>query len=155
MDAQVVGGLGGTYGGNPLSCAAALAVLKEFDSERLAERAQHIGAIFEAATRDWPARFPLVGEIRGLGAMRAIELVRDRTTREPAKQETEAILRGCHERGLVCLSAGTYGNVVRVLVPLIATDEQVKEGLSVIEASLAEVCKSTGVPARSSGVLSS
>ena len=155
MDAPVVGGLGGTYGGNPLSCAAALAVLKDFDSGRLAERAQHIGTLFEQVTRTWPERFPLIGEIRGLGAMRAIEFVRDRTTREPAKQETEAVLRGCHERGLVCLSAGTYGNVVSVLVPLVATDEQVEEGLSVLEASLADVCKGASASARSSTVLSS
>jgi 4-aminobutyrate aminotransferase/(S)-3-amino-2-methylpropionate transaminase len=148
MDAPVVGGLGGTYGGNPLSCAAALAVLQDYDSGRLAERARHMGEIFERVTRNWPERFPLIGEIRGLGAMRAIELVRDRTTREPAKQETEAILRGCHERGLVCLSAGTYGNVIRVLVPLIATDEQVHEGLAVLEASLAEVNASVGQAVR-------
>jgi 4-aminobutyrate aminotransferase/(S)-3-amino-2-methylpropionate transaminase len=113
----------------------------------MAERARQIGAVIENETREWRDRYALIGEMRGLGAMRAMELVRDRASREPARNETEAVLRFCLERGLVCLSAGTYGNVIRILVPLVATDEQVQEGLSVLEAGLAEVCKASNAPA--------
>ncbi len=139
MDAPVVGGLGGTFGGNPLACEAALAVLEAFDSENLVQRARHMGDLIEAKMKDWQERFPLIGEVRGLGAMRAFELVKDRQTREPAKEEAVTVIRGCYERGLIILYAGTYGNVIRVLVPLVATDEQIEEGLSVLEASLAAV----------------
>lgn len=142
MDAPVVGGLGGTFGGNPVSCEAALAVLETFDTQQLVERARRIGEIFERVTHDWPHRFPLIGDVRGRGAMRALELVRDRETREPAKEETQAVLRGCHERGLIILSAGTHGNVVRLLVPLVATDEQIEEGLAVLEGSSSAVSTS-------------
>ncbi len=148
MDAPIIGGLGGTYGGNPLACEAALAVLATFDSEKLSEQARQIGEVFERTTRDWPDRFPLIGEIRGLGAMRALELVRDRCTREPGKEETEAVIRHCSERGLIILPAGTYGNVIRLLVPLVATDEQIEEGLGVLEAALTAVSQS--VPSASS-----
>jgi 4-aminobutyrate aminotransferase/(S)-3-amino-2-methylpropionate transaminase len=143
MDTPVVGGLGGTYGGNPLACEAALAVLKTFDSEDLGKQAHCIGDLIEKATRPWHDQFPLVGDIRGLGAMRAIELVRNRETKEPAKEETQAIISACHQRGLIILPAGTYGNVIRVLVPLVATEEQVKEGLSVLEAALQQVSTAT------------
>lgn len=146
MDAPVVGGLGGTYGGNPLACEAALAVLDTFDSEKLGGRARHIGEIFERTTSDWFDRFPLIGDIRGLGAMRALELVRDRKTREPAKEETEAVIRCCYERGLIILPAGTYGNVIRLLVPLVATDEQIQEGLDVLAAALRAVSQAVASP---------
>jgi len=149
MDAPIVGGLGGTFGGNPLACEAALAVLRIFDEQRLGERARRIGELFEQVTRDWPERFPLIGDIRGRGAMRALELVRDRTTREPAKEETQAVIRQCHERGLIILPAGTYGNVIRLLVPLVATDEQIGEGLTVLQAALSAVTPSIPSPAAS------
>lgn len=143
MDTPVVGGLGGTYGGNPLACEAALAVLDTFDAEDLAARARHIGALFAKRGLEWQGRFSLIGDVRGMGAMRALELVRDRETREPAKEETEAILRACYERGLIVLSAGTYGNVIRLLVPLIATDEQIDEGLAVLESAFQAVTASS------------
>jgi len=138
MDAAEPGGLGGTYGGNPLACEAALAVLGTFDTDRLCERARAIGETFADYTRDWTARLPIVGDIRGLGAMRALELVRDRSTKEPAPEETARVIHACHERGLLVLSAGTFGNVIRLLVPLVATDAQIREGLGVLEAALAE-----------------
>ncbi|MFN2444159.1 MAG: 4-aminobutyrate--2-oxoglutarate transaminase [Vicinamibacterales bacterium] len=138
MDAADEGGLGGTYGGNPLACEAALAVLETFDAERLEERATAIGEMFERYTRNWPGRSRLIGDIRGLGAMRAIELVRDRSTREPAPEETARVIRGCNARGLLVLSAGTFGNVIRLLVPLVATDSQIREGLAVLEEALRE-----------------
>ncbi len=138
MDSTGPGGLGGTFGGNPVACAAALEVLKDVDSSRLSERSARIGELFESMTRDWPHRFPLIGDIRGVGAMRAIELVRDRATKEPADVETRRVLAACHRRGLLMISAGTFGNVIRLLVPLTATDEQITEGLDVLALALNE-----------------
>jgi 4-aminobutyrate aminotransferase / (S)-3-amino-2-methylpropionate transaminase / 5-aminovalerate transaminase len=145
MDAAGVGGLGGTYGGNPLSCAAALAAIEIIERENLPERAEALGRRFEARARAWQRRWPMIGDVRGLGAMRAIEFVRpgsDGSGREPAKEETELVLRHCHERGLIVLSAGSYGNVLRILVPLVVTDDQWEEGMAVIEAALAVVAES-------------
>jgi 4-aminobutyrate aminotransferase / (S)-3-amino-2-methylpropionate transaminase / 5-aminovalerate transaminase len=139
MDAPGVGGLGGTYGGNPLACAAALAVLETIEKEGLLGRAEKLGNRFEARAREWKRKHPLIGDVRGLGAMRAIELVRSPDKREPAKEETEQVLRYCHEHGLILISAGSYGNVVRVLMPLVITDEQFDEGLDVLEEALASV----------------
>ena len=142
MDTPGVGGLGGTFGGNPLSCAAALAAIEIMERENLSARAEKIGARFESRAREWKKRWPIIGDIRGLGAMRAVELVRNPETREPAKEETELVLRHCYEHGLILISAGTYGNVVRVLVPLVVTDEQFDEGLDVLESALAAVVES-------------
>jgi len=139
MDSPGPGGLGGTFGGNPVACAAAIETLKAVDSLHLRERAEQIGRLFESFTRDWRAKFPLIGDIRGLGAMRAVELVRDRNTKEPADVETQTVLAVCQSNGLLMISAGTFGNVIRLLVPLIATDEQIHEGLNVFEQALAEV----------------
>lgn len=139
MDAPGAGGLGGTYGGNPLACAAALAVIDTYDALQLGDRAMALGRLFRERTHGWPSRFPLIGEIRGLGAMQAIEFVRDRRTKEPAPAETIRLLRACHERGLIVLSAGTSGNVLRLLVPLVITDAQFREGLDVLEAALETV----------------
>jgi 4-aminobutyrate aminotransferase/(S)-3-amino-2-methylpropionate transaminase len=136
MDTPMAGGLGGTFGGHPLSCAAALAAFEVFDKEDLAGRARHIGDIFVEATRTWKDRFPRIGDVRSLGGMCALELVEDRSTKKPAKTATQDLLRFCHERGLVIIAAGTYGNVVRMLVPLVATDEQVNEGLRIVEEGL-------------------
>ena len=139
MDAPGPGGVGGTYVGNPVACEAALAVLKIFDERHLAERAVRIGEWISHRAREYASVFPLVGEIRGRGAMRAFELVRDRNTREPARQETEEIIRYCWRHGLIVLSAGTRGNVIRLLFPLVIADEQLDEGFSVLEAAFASV----------------
>jgi 4-aminobutyrate aminotransferase/(S)-3-amino-2-methylpropionate transaminase len=143
MDAPGIGGLGGTFGGNPVACAAALAAIETIERENLSARAIKLGEKFEARARDWKSRFPLVGDARGLGAMRAIELVRSAETREPAKRETEQVIRHCYQHGLIVLSAGTYGNVVRLLVPLVVTDEQYDEGLDILEAAIAAVAESS------------
>jgi 4-aminobutyrate aminotransferase / (S)-3-amino-2-methylpropionate transaminase / 5-aminovalerate transaminase len=148
MDAPGVGGLGGTYGGNPLACASALAVIETMTRENLPARAEKLGDRFDARARDWKKRWPLIGDIRGLGAMRALELVRAGATREPAKEETEQVLRYCLEHGLILISAGTYGNVVRLLMPLVTTDEQFDEGLSVLEGALMNVSESLAVEPR-------
>jgi 4-aminobutyrate aminotransferase/(S)-3-amino-2-methylpropionate transaminase len=148
MDAPALGGLGGTYGGNPLACAAALAAIETLERENLPERAEKLGQRFEARARNWKKRWPLIGDLRGLGAMRALELVRSRDTREPAKEEAEEVLRHCREHGLILLSAGSYGNVLRLLVPLVITEDQFDEGLDVLESSLATVAESQMEAAR-------
>jgi 4-aminobutyrate aminotransferase / (S)-3-amino-2-methylpropionate transaminase / 5-aminovalerate transaminase len=137
MDHPQVGGLGGTFGGNPVACAAALAVLDVFASEGLAERGAAIGRRVEARLAGFAERFPFIGEARGLGAMRALELVKDRAGKEPDKARTSAVLRQAWERGLLLLSAGTHGNIIRTLMPLVISDEQLDEGLDVLEAALA------------------
>src|SRR5579863_461083 len=127
MDTPGIGGLGGTFGGNPVSCAAGLAAIETLERENLSARAEKLGERFDSRARSWQKHFPMIGDVRGLGAMRAVELVRSRETREPAKEETERVLRYCHEHGLILISSGTYGNVVRLLVPLVVTDEQFDE----------------------------
>jgi 4-aminobutyrate aminotransferase/(S)-3-amino-2-methylpropionate transaminase len=144
MDAAGIGGLGGTFGGNPLSCAAALAALEIMEKDGLLARSTHLGRKFEERGKAWTKQFQLIGEVRGLGGMCAIELVKNPATREPAADETKKIAQYCYEHGLITITAGTYGNVMRILVPLIVTDAQFDEGLDVLEAALAHV--STGAP---------
>jgi 4-aminobutyrate aminotransferase / (S)-3-amino-2-methylpropionate transaminase / 5-aminovalerate transaminase len=139
MDAPGLGGLGGTFAGNPLACAAGNAVLDILERGDLLDRANVIGRQFERRARQWQSRFDLIGDIRGLGAMRAIELVKSRETREPAPDTTKKIAQFCYEHGLITITAGSYGNVIRLLVPLVITDEQMEEGLDVLEAALASV----------------
>jgi 4-aminobutyrate aminotransferase/(S)-3-amino-2-methylpropionate transaminase len=136
MDAPIQGSLGGTFSGNPVACEAALATWETLTKENLPERAMQAGRLFDEVTLTWTGRFSMVGDIRGIGAMRALELVRDRATKEPAKEETAQILRHCHERGLIIISAGTFGNVIRLHLPLVASDAQLREGLSVLESAL-------------------
>lgn len=137
MDAPGVGGLGGTFGGNPVALAAAHAVMDELEKGELFERANRIGRTFAARAAAWKERFGIVGDVRGVGAMWALELVKDRTTRAPAKEETVAVSKLCYQRGLVTITAGTYGNVIRTLMPLVIGDEQLAEGLDVLESALA------------------
>ncbi len=144
MDAPQVGGLGGTFGGNPVACEAALAVLETLERGGLSARAAHLGERFAERAALWRSRWPLIGDIRGLGAMQALELVRSRESREPAEQETAELVRTCFEHGLIVLSAGTHGNVIRLLVPLVITDEQFEEGLGVLESALESVAQSQG-----------
>jgi 4-aminobutyrate aminotransferase / (S)-3-amino-2-methylpropionate transaminase / 5-aminovalerate transaminase len=141
MDAPGVGGLGGTFGGNPLSCAAALAAFETIEKDGLLARSIEIGKKFEARARGWQRKWELVGEVRGLGGMCAIELVRDARTKEPADTETKELSKYCYEHGLINITAGTFGNVMRILVPLVVTDTQFEEGLDVIEAGLATVAE--------------
>lgn len=140
MDAPGVGGLGGTFGGNPAACEAALAVLDTIEKDRLCERANALGEHFRKRAADWQSRWELIGEIRGLGAMRALELVRSRRTREPADEETRQVSQYCYEHGLITITAGSYGNVLRLLVPLVISDAQMDEGLDVLESALESVC---------------
>jgi 4-aminobutyrate aminotransferase/(S)-3-amino-2-methylpropionate transaminase len=139
MDAPGVGGLGGTYCGHPLSCVAALAAIETIEKDGLLARSTAIGKHFEKRAEAWQKKWPLIGEVRGLGGMCALELVRNAETREPADSETKAIAKYCYEHGLIIITAGTYNNVIRILVPLVVTDQQLDEGLDVIEAALAHV----------------
>jgi 4-aminobutyrate aminotransferase/(S)-3-amino-2-methylpropionate transaminase len=141
MDAAGVGGLGGTYCGHPASCAAALAAIETIEKDGLLARSVAVGKHFEVRARTWQKKWPLVGDVRGLGGMCAIELVSNAETREPAEAETKQIAEHCYKHGLITITAGTFGNVIRILVPLVVTDEQLDEGLNVIEQALASVAE--------------
>jgi 4-aminobutyrate aminotransferase/(S)-3-amino-2-methylpropionate transaminase len=153
MDAPAPGGLGGTFAGNPLSCAAALATLDLFEKTNLLQRANELGDRFQRRAREWQRRWPIVGDVRGLGGMQAIELVKSQQDKTPATDETKKITQYCYEHGLITITAGTYSNVIRVLVPLVATNEQMDEGMNVLEAALASV--GSTVPDENLHVLSS
>ena len=137
MDASQVGGLGGTYGGNPVACAAALAVLDAYAEDGLVARAAALGRLVEERFARLASRHAAIGEARGLGAMRALELVKDRKTKEPDKEKTQAVVKRAWENGLLLLSAGTHGNVIRTLMPLVITDAELDEGLEVLDHALA------------------
>jgi 4-aminobutyrate aminotransferase/(S)-3-amino-2-methylpropionate transaminase len=139
LEAPQVGGLGGTYGGNPLACAAALAVLDAMESERIPARAAQMGERIRARFCQWAARHACIGDVRGLGAMVGMELVTDRATKEPDKTLTAKLLAAALERGVILLSSGTYGNTVRVLAPLTTPDQIVDEGLDAMEQALGAV----------------
>jgi len=136
MDAPDPGGLGGTYGGNPVACAAALAVMDVMRDERLPERAARIGSVVEERMRTWAQDHEIIGDVRALGAMVGMELVRDRKTKEPADKETAKVLATAREKGLILLRCGVHHNVVRTLMPLTIPDEQLEEGLDILGASL-------------------
>ncbi len=141
MDAVAPGGLGGTYAGNPIACAAANAVLDVIEEERLLERAEEMGRRITDRLTAMQRRndMPFIGEVRGLGAMVAVELVKDRMGKEPHPQLTKALTDRAREKGLVLLSCGTGANVIRILVPLTASNAIVDEGLDIIESSLEEL----------------
>jgi len=123
-------------GPQPLRAAAALAVLDAFEQEALLQRAVAIGKLARARLDAMQARIDAIGEVRGLGPMLALELVRDRNSKEPAPALTDAVIRACHEGGLIILKCGLYENVIRLHIPFVATDEEVLEGLSILEAAL-------------------
>jgi 4-aminobutyrate aminotransferase/(S)-3-amino-2-methylpropionate transaminase len=137
MEAPHVGSLGGTFGGNPVSCRAALAVLDFVAEVDLADRAAGIGQVVRERFLQMQERYPIIGDVRGLGAMVGVELVLDRKTKEPAGDETKKLIKFCHEHGLILMSCGRFGNVIRTLMPLVITDDQLDEGLHIIEEGLA------------------
>jgi 4-aminobutyrate aminotransferase/(S)-3-amino-2-methylpropionate transaminase len=132
MDAPGPGGLGGTYAGSPLACAAALAVLDVFEQEKLLERSKAIGARLVAGLKAIAARHKAIQDVRGLGAMVAIELFRDGDLAKPDADLTKRLCAEAASRGLILLSCGSYANVVRVLVPLTASDALIDEGLAIL-----------------------
>ncbi len=135
MDAPLPGMLGGTYSGNPVACAAALAVLDIYEQEDLAARSREIGQILLERFTKLQEQYPFIGEVRGLGGMVAIELVKDGTTKEPDPQTANTILAAAHQRGLILIKAGMYDNIIRVLVPLNVTDEQLQQALNIIDTA--------------------
>jgi 4-aminobutyrate aminotransferase / (S)-3-amino-2-methylpropionate transaminase / 5-aminovalerate transaminase len=141
MDAPGAGGLGGTFCGHPASCAAALAAIETIEKDGLLARSTALGKRFEQRASSWKRKWALVGDVRGLGGMCAIELVRNASTREPADSETKEIAHYCYENGVITITAGTFNNVIRILVPLVVTDAQFDEGLDVIEAAIASVAE--------------
>ncbi len=141
MDAPPPGTLGGTYSGNPVVCAAALAVLDLYEKEDLAARSRDVGQAVIKRFVKLQEKYSLVGDVRGLGGMVAMELVKDRGTKEPDSQATSDILAAAHKRGLVLIKAGMYDNVLRVLVPLCVTDEQLQQGLDIFEDAFTSVAE--------------
>jgi 4-aminobutyrate aminotransferase/(S)-3-amino-2-methylpropionate transaminase len=139
MDAPIVGGLGGTYAGSAVSCAAALAVIEVMEKEKLPARAVKVGEMLMQRLRKFQAEFSCVGEVRGLGAMVAMELVRNRDAHAPDADLAKALVQRAAANGLVLLSCGLYANVIRFLVPLTASDALIAEGMDIIEKSLREV----------------
>ena len=141
MDAPEVGSLGGTFGGNPLSCVASLKVIEIMQEDGFMEHARKVGNIINVKLKDIQERYAIVGDARGLGAMAAIELVKDRFTKEPAKEETTEVLKQCHKNGLVIMKAGAYDNVIRLLVPLIIDEDMLQRGLDILENAVRAVNK--------------
>ena len=139
MDAPPPGTLGGTYSGNPVACAAALAVLDIYEREDLVGRSYEVGRVVMERMIDLQKRFPMIGDVRGQGGMLAMEIVKDRTTKEPDAQSVNDILAAAHQRGLVLISAGMYGNVLRILVPLSITDDLLKQGLDILDEAIATI----------------
>ncbi len=135
MDAPAEGGIGGTFGGNPVAAASALAVLELFEDGTLLNRAADLGRSVRRTLLGWKEKYPCVGDVRGLGPMLAFELVRD-ASKEPFAEGAKALVKHCYERGVVILTAGSYGNCVRLLFPLIITDEQLAEAFEVLEDGL-------------------
>jgi 4-aminobutyrate aminotransferase/(S)-3-amino-2-methylpropionate transaminase len=136
MDSVHVSGLGGTYGGNPLACAAALGVFETIEAEKLVERANHIGKILGDSLRALQAKYSVIGEVRGRGAMQAIELV-EPGTKTPNTAAMNAVVKYCQSKGVLILTAGTYSNVVRFLPPIVISDELLKDALSVLDEAFA------------------
>ncbi|MBI4589186.1 MAG: aminotransferase class III-fold pyridoxal phosphate-dependent enzyme [Candidatus Rokubacteria bacterium] len=144
MDAVPPGGLGSTYGGNPVACAAALKVIELLEREDYGARARAIGARVLERFRSWQAAYALIGDVRGLGAMVAMELVTDRHTKAPAAEATSALIAQALRSGLVLVKAGAYKNVVRFLGPLSITDDELESGLKILERALATVSADNG-----------
>jgi 4-aminobutyrate aminotransferase/(S)-3-amino-2-methylpropionate transaminase len=141
MNASHVGGLGGTYSGNPVSCRAALAVLEILLEDGLMDQAVSLGNTLWERFTAMQMRHEIIGDVRGKGPMLALELVEDRETKQPAAAKAKALVNRCFERGLVLLSCGNMGNVIRTLMPLVITEAQLDKGLAILEESIAEVSR--------------
>ncbi|MCL6643093.1 MAG: aminotransferase class III-fold pyridoxal phosphate-dependent enzyme, partial [Candidatus Bipolaricaulota bacterium] len=141
IDAPGDSAIGGTYVGNPIACAAALAVLDIIEEERLLDRAIELGHYMRERFEQMQKKYEIVGDVRGLGATVGIELVKDRTTKEPASDETMAVVKECLANGVIIAKAGLYGNVIRMLIPLVIKEDELKRGFDVIERAIAKVSR--------------
>jgi 4-aminobutyrate aminotransferase/(S)-3-amino-2-methylpropionate transaminase len=139
MDAPEPGQIGGTYGGSPLGCVAALKVIEMMEEENLLEKANQIGKTVISRFQTMQEKHAVIGDVRGLGAMVAVELVLDRESKTPADELTAKIVAECNRRGVVTLSAGIFKNVIRILSPLVITDAQLAEALDIIEEVFGEL----------------
>jgi 4-aminobutyrate aminotransferase/(S)-3-amino-2-methylpropionate transaminase len=139
MDSVHASGIGGTYGGNPVACEAALAVMDIFENENLLEKADRLGKTLKSRLMGFKQAYEVVGDVRGIGPMMAMELVQDRATKKPAGDKAGALVKFCFHRGLVLLSCGIYGNVIRFLMPLVITPQELDQGLNIVEEGLKAV----------------
>lgn len=137
MEAPAPGTIGGTFCGNPLACAAALKTIEIMERDHLAERSCEIGEKVTARYKEMMEKYPVIGDVRGLGGMVGIEFVKDKETKEPAPELTSAVIQACAKQGLLVEGAGTYNNVIRFLAPLVMTDEQLEAGLDIFEKAVA------------------
>ena len=137
MDSVHAGGLGGTYGGSPIACAAALGAIETIEEENLVDRAREQGKIISSALQEMKKKYPIIGDVRGRGAMQALEFVKPGTM-EPNTEAQSAIIKYCLQKGVLLLSAGTYGNVIRLLPPLVMPDDLLKEALSILDEAIAK-----------------
>jgi 4-aminobutyrate aminotransferase/(S)-3-amino-2-methylpropionate transaminase len=136
MDSVIPGTIGGTYCGNALACASALKVIEIIERDRLCERALVIAEKCNKKFNDLKEKYPVVGDVRGIGVMMGIEFIKDKTTKEPNKELVGALVQECVKNGLIIESAGTYDNVVRFLCPLVVTDEQLEAGFTILENAI-------------------
>ena len=141
MDAATPGRIGGTFGGNPVSCAAALATIDLMEQENFCEKAEHAGTRLKNALFELQKKYPVIGDVRGLGSMVAIELVKDPQTKEPNKKAATDLIQYCFEQGILIMGAGIYGNVIRFLPPVIISDEQLDKAIEVLENGFATLCE--------------
>ena len=139
IEASQSGGIGGTFCGNPLACAAALKVIEIMERDNFSRKAQKIGEVIQSRFNTMKEKYSMIGDVRGRGAMMAFELVKDRKNKVPAKEETKAVIKEAYKNGLILLSAGLYSNVIRILVPLVVTEEQLNAGLDIIERAIEKV----------------
>jgi 4-aminobutyrate aminotransferase/(S)-3-amino-2-methylpropionate transaminase len=136
MDAPHPGGVGGTYGGSPVACAAAIEAIKIIKSERFLTRVNEVGELMRTTLENWKEKYQIIGDVRGLGAMRLVEFVKDRDSKDPDMDVTLEIIRDAVSHGLIMIRAGMFSNCLRLLPPIVITDEQLTEALSVLEEAI-------------------
>jgi len=141
MDSVHGGGIGGTYGGNPVCCAAANAVLDVYEEENIPQKSERLGKKVRSAFDKLKRKYEIIGDARGLGPMMALELVKDRKTKQPAPEETAAVVKYAFEKGLILLSCGSYSNVIRTIMPLVITDAQLRKGIAILDEAFASLKK--------------
>jgi 4-aminobutyrate aminotransferase / (S)-3-amino-2-methylpropionate transaminase / 5-aminovalerate transaminase len=141
MDSVHNGGIGGTYGGNPVCCAAANAVLKVYEEQDIPKKSELLGKKVRKAFDELAKKYKVIGDVRGMGPMLALELVKDRKTKQPAPEETAVVVKYAFEKGLILLSCGSYSNVIRTMMPLVITDEQFTKGINILDEAFASLSK--------------
>ncbi|TAF45312.1 MAG: aspartate aminotransferase family protein [Sphingobacteriales bacterium] len=140
MDAPHLGGVGGTYGGNPLACVAAIEAIHILKSEEFLTQVNHLGNIIQTTLEGWKQKYPIIGDVRGIGAMRLIEFVKDRNSKDPDPEITLEIIKDAVSKGLIMIRAGLFSNCLRLLPPVVITDEQIVEALGVLEGAIERAC---------------